>query len=346
MRRASTLLLLVGILLLGGCRSLSRELNDSLPEFLRSKPGADEMKLLAELKKGEEPAPADSEQQNAAFEEIRRVRAEKDFEECAELAADFTSEWPSGRFDEEVRMLRADSLYRDDDWSESFVAWREYFERYPVSEHANTGMETLYCMGLEYIEGRRSAFFGIFSRVAKGEEILRYLVETFPGGARAADAQWLLARYSLQENDWEAAALEFQLLAERWPESAWQSASLYYAAWCRYRAIKGAAYDPGLMRTAREGFERYLETARHQGWAGEAKATVEEIAELEAEHLLTVAEWYLDQGEPWAARWWLMKLDTTQASTAAGKRAKELLKTLPMPPAGGNAAATAPGGSK
>jgi|GEM_PF-5157686 outer membrane protein assembly factor BamD (BamD/ComL family) len=333
MRRAFTLPLLLIVLVSGGCRSLSRELNDALPDFLRSTPGADEMKILADLKKAEEPAVEDSERQKEALAELRQVRADGDFEECADLAADFTDEWPSSSHDEEVRMLRADSLYRDDDWSECFAAWREYFERYPVSEHANTGMETLYRVGLEYIEGRRAAFFGVFSRVDKGEEILRYLVETFPGGARAADAQWLVARHSLQEGDWQAAAMDFQLLAERWPDSAWQSAALYYTSWCRYRAIKGAAYDPGMMRLAREGFERYLEQARHQGWAGEAKATLAELTELQAEHLLTVAEWYIDQGEPWAARWWLMKLDMTEATTRAGKKAKELLNSLPMPPA-------------
>ncbi|MSR74308.1 MAG: outer membrane protein assembly factor BamD [Planctomycetes bacterium] len=328
MRKAPVLLLLI-LPLCTSCRSLSRDLNKALPEFMRASPGGEEMKLFKELHEGRDWSADDLERQDRLHAEVVRVYTAADWEECAEQVRDYLDDYGLSRYDQELRFLLADSLYRDDEWDNAYDSFKEYLALYPVSSWSEPSMQILYRMGLGCIEGQRSAFLGIFGRRAKGVEILRMLVETFPGGSRAADAQWALARYSMSEGEYEAAALEYRVLTERWPESEWNSAALYYTAWCGYRQMKGAAYDAATMKHARESFERYLLTARQQGWAGEARAALTDISEMEAQHLLVVAEWYLDMDKPWAARFWLMKLSVLHASTAAGQKAKALLATLP-----------------
>ncbi len=328
MTKAPVLLLLL-LPFFASCRSLSREVNSALPDFLRASPGGEEMKLFKELHEGRAWSADDLERQDRLRSDIVQVYQSGDWEECGELVRGYIDDFAISRHDQELRFLLADSLYRDDEWDLSFDAFKEYLALYPVSSWSEPSMQIIYRMGLECIEGRRSAFLGIFGRRAKGVEMLRNLVETFPGGGRAADAQWALARYSMHEGDHVAAVEEFGVLVERWPESEWNAAALYYAAWCRYRLIKGEAYDGATMEQARDSFERYLREARHQGWADEARAALGEIVELEAQHQLTVAEWYLGMEKPWAARYWLTKLTVLHGSTAAGQRAKVLLDMLP-----------------
>lgn len=321
-------ILLLILPFLASCRSLSREVNSALPPFLRSRPGGDEMKVFTELRAARTWSAEELERQARLAREVREAYTQGDWEECAELAVDYTEEFPVSEHDQQVRFVRADSLCRDDEWDLSFDAFKEFLALHPVSVHSEAAMQMLYRMGLECIEGRRTSFFGIFSRRARGEEILTALVETFPGGSRAADAQWALARHALLEEDWHAAAEKFALLSTRWPESEWSSAALYFTAWCRYRTVRGAAYDGATMQQAREGFERYLSEARHQGWAAQAKSAVQELRELEAGHLMVVAEWYLDQDRPWSARYWLNKLAVQHSTTEAGRRARQQLSAL------------------
>jgi outer membrane protein assembly factor BamD (BamD/ComL family) len=313
---------------LGACTGLSRDVNQALPEFLRSEPGEEEMVIFQKVRSARDYSPEDLAAQNAQVDAIAALKNEGNWSEAIDRIEDFLEQYPVSRHDAKVRFWLGQCHYEDDSWGRAFPAWRELSVLHPVSDYNASLIETLYYMGKEYLAGNRSSFFGIFSRRSEGERVLNHLIETFPSSARAADAQWLLARYNLEEEQWAKAAASFQFLVDQYSNSEWYEPGLYCLAYSQYRQVKGAAYDPAMMKRAKEAFDLYLSKATSGLWREEASLIRGELEELQAAHVLTIAEWYLDQGKPYSARYYLVNVTTRFPLSVAAARAREIMPSV------------------
>lgn len=324
----STITLLLAALALGGCSSIGRELNQAMPAFMRYEPGQEEMEIFMQVRKGREWTPEDLADQERIATEARSAYAEGRYGDTVVLVEEYLERYPTSSFDEEIRFLLAESHYASDDLSDAFKACRDFSALYPVSPRSAQIMDMEYAIGKEYIEGRQNSFFGLLSNTKRGEEILNHLVETYPSGQRAADAQWLICQYYFGSEDWPKAEGAFQLLAENYPRSEWYPAAMFYTAYSAYRQTKGLEYDPATMYRARAAFGDYLSQVDNPQWAAEAKAIVAALEDLEAGHLLYVGKWYLGQGKPYSARYYLNAVIAKYPESGAAVEAEQSLPEL------------------
>jgi outer membrane protein assembly factor BamD (BamD/ComL family) len=318
------------IIVLASCTGLGREINQALPEFLRSDPGKQEMAILGQVRQARNWSQEDLEEQDRKIAEITRLRSEGAWDEAFDRIEDYLEQFPVSRHDENVRFWQGDCAYRNDQWVRAYEVWREFTLLHPVSDYSVDLTETLYMMGKDFLDGKRSSFFGIFSRREVGPRILNHLIESFPSSPRAADGQWLIAQFHLDAEAWPDAEAAFQFVIDQYGASEWYQPALYYVAYCQYRQVKGARYDPETMRKAKEGFEVYLSKASEGSWRTEAHDIALELEELRAAHVLTIAEWYIDQDKPYSARYYLMAVVTRFPQSEAAARAKALLPEVPI----------------
>ncbi|MAG57593.1 MAG: hypothetical protein CMJ83_14975 [Planctomycetes bacterium] len=323
-------ILIVLAALLSGCTGLSREINQAMPEFLRSEPGEEEMAIFRKVRRTREWTEEDLQDQRDQVANIGRLRAEKEWPDAIARIEDFLEQFPVSKSDEKVRYWLGDAYYQDDDWDRAFANWRDFTALHPVSDY-NVGLtERLYAMGSEFIDGERSTFFGLFSHRGTGVKIFNHLIETFPSTPRAADAQWKIGMYHLEEESWPDAELAFNFIVEQYDTSEWYKPALYYTAYCRYRQVKGIVYDPVMKKRAKEGFELYLSKAGDDArWREDATAIAAELNEQQAAQMLSVAEWLIDQDKPYSARYYLLSVMTRYPVSQAAARARELLPDTP-----------------
>lgn len=323
MRNAA--LVLASLVFLLGCRGLSREFNQSLPDFLRADPGKEEMQIFAKVRQAREWSEEDLSRQKDLFDEIETDYREGRFETAGDLLEDYLEQYPGSQYDERARFLLGNARFKEDAFEKSFSAFKDFSALYPVSDLGAEVVELEYVMGKDFLDGLRSTFFGIFSNASIGEKIMEHIVENYPSSARASDAQWALARYHMRDEDWPKAQAAFRFVATQYPTSEWYTPALFYAAYCQYRQVKGAPYDPTTMRGTREGFELFLRESEGSPWRNDAKEIVLEMESLEAEHILVIAEWYVGQGREFSARFYFMKVVTLYPQTSAAERAKAAL---------------------
>ena len=311
--------------LLGGCRGLSREIQQSLPEFMRADPGTEEMEIFAKVRKVRDYTPEDEANQLRTLQTAREEYLGGQHDEAVTRIEEYLEQYPASRHDEDARFLMALALYHGGEPLAAYLTLKDFSALYPVSDRSRQAMEIEYSVGKDYLAGKHSTFFGLFSQESRGEDILNHVVETYPSGRRAPDAQWLLARYQMNEGAWPEAHAAFQFLAEQYKTSEWFAPSLFYAAYAKYRQIKGSVYDPVTMADARRGFETYLRDVPNGAWVAEAREIATEIEEIEAQHLLGVGNWYLDQGKPYTARYYFMNVMARFPSSTAAEEARATL---------------------
>ncbi|HYC76294.1 MAG TPA: outer membrane protein assembly factor BamD [Planctomycetota bacterium] len=323
MVRTRVAVLLAAVVFLPACRSLSRDINQSLPGFLRSEAGEEELERLAVMRRARtEATPEEKAAWKARVDEAKAWYAAGDWEEAGDLFESFLEDHPGTEFDEECRFLFAESRYREDELAEAFSAYKSYALNYPISPRNPTVEERLYDAGREYIEGRRSTLFGIFTNTSKGVEILTYLVETFPNAERADDAEWLIARYHLDDEEWDKAAASFDLLVTQYKTSEWTPAARWFSAYCRYRRVKGDVYDPEVIEQARQRFADYVRDYPAGEWRPEAERILAILDATAAERMYNVAEWYRDQDKDYSARYYYLKLIKSWPQSEAAARAR------------------------
>jgi TolA-binding protein len=323
-----TATLLGCVLLLSACSGLGRELNQALPAFMRSDPGADEMAIFEKVRRPREWTEADRKDQQTRVEEIHILRRDKEFGSVDSKIKDFLELYPSSAHDEDLRFIRAEVFHEDDELKAAFRAYREFSSLYPLSNHGPTVVERIYHMGRSYLAGEQSTFFGIFSQEGSGIDMLEYLIETYPKSARAADSQYAIGRYRMEEGAWALAQADFRFLAEQYRESEWAPAAMFYDAYCFYRLVKGSVYDRKTMALAQRGFERYLAQVEDGEFAEQSRGLISELVELQAESLFRVGDWYAGYGKPYSSRYYFLSVLTRFPNSQAAVHARARLEVL------------------
>ena len=325
-------LIVVLLVLCCGCTSLGRRVNQSLPEFMRGDPG-----LGGE---GTDPAPPAAARGPAGrfgapdggVRAARRAYDCQNYDTAASLFEDFIDEYPASEYDEEARFLWGESQFHGNDYVGAFDAYKQYAEAYPVSNRAPCIQERVYVMACAYLSGRRRTFLGLFTAKGVGEDMDIWLVHTYPNAARAADAQWALGRYYVCDAEWAKAAAAFDFLVKQYPNSEWFPAARYFAAYTRYRQVKGTCYDPAIVREARSRFESYVHDFPTGQWRASAEHLICILDNIAAQKILNVAQWYVDQGKCWSARYYLERLEALYPASNAAVCGRRLYATLPSNP--------------
>jgi outer membrane protein assembly factor BamD len=126
-------------------------------------------------------------------------------------------------------------------------------------------------------------------------------LESYVGNERADYAQFKLGEAYLEGEEYELAAVEYQVLIANYGYSEWVDEALFQTGVCLWRQAPRPERDQQKSVDALSRFGQFLQTYPDHPLAPEARKYVEDIHGRLAEKALTSARWYYRRKEPKAA---------------------------------------------
>jgi outer membrane protein assembly factor BamD len=126
-------------------------------------------------------------------------------------------------------------------------------------------------------------------------------LESYVGHERADYAQFKLAEGYLAGEQYELAAVEYQMLITNYGYSEWVDDAIFQTGVCLWRQAPRSARDQQKSLDALSRFSQFLQTYPDSPRAPDARSYVRQIHERLAEKAYTSARWYYRRHEPKAA---------------------------------------------
>jgi outer membrane protein assembly factor BamD (BamD/ComL family) len=146
----------------------------------------------------------------------------------------------------EARWRRLLMTYRARDWNGTVRAATDYMNAAPVNPHLVEVERMTYEASTNILASTRG-FAGIFRSDKLGYEGLEFLVDRIPQGAYADDALMALGDEYARREEYEDAALQYQNLLLRYPDSEWSFRARLRLADVYLARDQGAAYHAGYV---------------------------------------------------------------------------------------------------
>ena len=215
-------------------------------------------------------------------------------------------------------------------YEEAYPHYLAVLKANPDAETLKTTLERIHAIGIAFLDGRaRRVFLGISYRSpVYGVEILlgaeNGLVSSYPFLKLSEDALMKVARHYFDKKEYDQAEEVFDRLIRDYPASEWVEAAEYQQALSVFLQVRGVDYDQEAMRKARSRFSVYLQHNPRGNWVDEARGSLRRISEMEAQHDLQIAKYYLRESQPEAARLYLRAVLFNNPLTDAAREAKEI----------------------
>ena len=126
-------------------------------------------------------------------------------------------------------------------------------------------------------------------------------LEHYVGNERADYAQFKLGEAYLAGEEYELAAVEYQVLINNYGYSEWVDDALFQTGVCLWRQAPREERDQQKSNDALARFNQFLQTYPDSPHAPDARSYVRQINARMAEKGLTAARWYYRRHEPKAA---------------------------------------------
>lgn len=172
--------------------------------------------------------------------------------------------------------------------------------------------EELYGLGEADLERRR---------YIEAREHFQRIVERHPNSSYAPRARFLLGETYYREGDFDRAIKEFEAFLAFWPRHEIADLVQYRYAMSYYDQMKPVEQDQEVTRKAMEAFKVLVREYPESRYAADALAKIDICRGRLAQKELWVAAYYINQGNPGAARQRLEKV------------VKEFPRTLVIPEA-------------
>ncbi len=276
-----------------------------------------------------------------AFDVAKTLLDEKDYEDAQDAFEEFVERYADSSYAEEAAFLLTKSVLAQGDAKQTFLLYKQFLKDYPLSEHLPEIEENLYAIGLDYLEGRRKGFLGIFGGESIGIDVLEYVVETFPRGKRGVDATRVLGNYHYDHEEWPDAIAEYGELRKNYPESEWKSLADFRIATSYFNQIRGAEYDRDLCDKAREEFSNYIRLFPEGSQIQVAREKLRTARELLSHKDYLIGRFYVSNGKPDAAvRYYRSAVEALPECEWAERSRVELHRLVPPPSAKASGSAT------
>jgi outer membrane protein assembly factor BamD len=204
--------------------------------------------------------------------------------------------------------------------------------RSPGETIFNQTLNRIYTIGLAFLHGRaKRSFLGVsYWSPTHGVEVLlgeKGLLTRFPL-QRYSSAVWEIAEYYFNKSQYSEAEKVYEQLVRQFPESEWAEQAEYKLAVSVYNQVRGVEYDQEPLKRARRRFGTYRARFPRGNYNEKVREYLREIAEIEAQHDLTVAKYYLRESRPRAARFYLRSVLLNNPKTDAAREARPMWEQL------------------
>lgn len=214
----------------------------------------------------------------------------------------------------------------------SFVEFREFFSRYPVTSRFRSLEDNVYAIGTQLIQSRASFLgTGLFRDADDGVAVLEFFVDNFPSSSRADEALRQIAEYRYELGDYPGAIRAYERILNAYLASAWRDQAEYRIALCHLKGVRRADLDQTEMLKARELLTNYLQTRAEGARRDEVKAALRECDEKLAESEYRIGEYYRVIGQRFGAELHYKLAITNYPGTAFAREAERRIDALPAP---------------
>ncbi len=281
------------------------------------------------------------------LEEGRALFAAEKYAEAAEPLGEAAKRWPDSSLAEEALFLQAESLFFTDQYPKAQDTYGKLLSDYKNSRHLDTVTRRLFAIG-QYWEDlhRREPHwpitpnftdksrprFDTFGRALRAFETIRL---EDPTGPLADDSIMAIATAYFHRNQYEDAAIFFDILRTEYPDSEHQSKAHVLCLESKMRSYQGSHYDVTPLNQAEEVAEQTLTQFRRElGPEAEyVKKTRDQIEHQKADREWAVAKFYDDKRQYGAARIYYRSIIENYSHTRYADEALKRLQELQGEPA-------------
>jgi outer membrane protein assembly factor BamD (BamD/ComL family) len=186
---------------------------------------------------------------------------------------------------------------------EAFLAYQKVIEKYPFSERIQEINEREYKIGEAFMSGVKRKAMGVTLPVENPAiEIFSKVVENSTYGPLAPKAQYKLGLVLKGLMRYYEAEDAFNKVISSYPDSEWVGAAKFQIAACRAAVSRGAAYDQGAAKEAKEKFEEFVRENPDAVLSRDAEKNINQLNEREAESYYSIGRFYEKQKAPEAAK--------------------------------------------
>lgn len=244
---------------------------------------------------------------------------------------------PSAPEAKAAEWLAAECAYEQEDLKRARKRYQDYHDTHPLDRLGEIE-ERMYDIGVRLYEGGVSGLLGlgILPTTEDGILTLTWITESLPNGSRADDSFFYMGERRLEGHLFEEAALFFEELLTRYPESEWRYEALFQKGTAHLRENRGPAYDLDSLVAGRREFSAYVREverdpgrrAEYADRLAEARANLAEIDARVAEKNLIIARFYLSLERESSAEPYLRASAEEYAGTDAGQEARRILEEI------------------
>jgi outer membrane assembly lipoprotein YfiO len=225
----------------------------------------------------------------------KALMADGNYEEAEQLFAEVAA-GSQGEEAAEALFQRGECLRALKRHEEALECYAAIPSQRPSVELLKRSLERRYQLGLDFLQGNAHRYFlGIipYTSSAFGVKVLDDLVREFPFESFSADALYSIASHYFRQEEWEECRPVYERLIEKYPTSELTPPAHFQLGKAVYSTVKGYRYDLRPLAEARRYFERFLERRPVGAEAEEARRYIRELRQMEAQHELYVARFYL-----------------------------------------------------
>jgi TolA-binding protein len=170
----------------------------------------------------------------------------KDREDAADAYQELGVDYPNHPSVHEAHYREAVLRFQEGDWNGTQRALEAYMRVAPVNPHLPEVERMLYEAGTRILVNARG-LQGVFRSKKRGFDALNFVADHFPAGRYPDDALIALGDEYVHEGDYETAALQYQELLLRFPDSEWSFMARLKLGDAQLARDQGAAYHAGYV---------------------------------------------------------------------------------------------------
>jgi outer membrane protein assembly factor BamD (BamD/ComL family) len=170
----------------------------------------------------------------------------RDPEDAADAYQELGVDYPTHPSVHEAHYREAVLRFQSGDWNGTQRALEAYMRVAPVNPHLPEVERMLYESGTRILVNARG-LKGVFRSKKRGFDALNFVADHFPAGRYPDDALIALGDEYVAEGDFETAALQYQELLLRFPDSEWSFMARLKLGDAQLARDQGAPYHAGYV---------------------------------------------------------------------------------------------------